>query len=127
MRTIIRSVSEYDAPELATVQTSVEERDSFARKNRAPVLGSFADVWESRQTSEIIMDELKKDAEEEEEEDMPRTPSDASSAAHPQLITCHNPYSLTEPMMNIYVCQCEDCLNTSRPVSQEYNVEVSQP
>ena len=126
-RTIL-VVASSDAPEH---HRSVEERDTSSSssnsKDCVPLLGSFADVWECRQTSDIIMDELKK--EEEEEQHLEETVSSATGTPrdpHPQRIVSRNPYSLSEPVTNLYTCFCVECSQqkSSRMGSQEYSVDV---
>lgn len=101
-------------------------------KNAAPLLGSFADVWESRQTSEIVLDELKKDAVNECASDSV-TPR---SASHPLRVVRRNPYSVTAPIVDVYTCACDECraytgraTASAEPeqISEEYVEETADP
>lgn len=92
-------------------------------KTAAPLLGSFADVWESRQTSEIVLDELKKD-------ESPESPSDSitprSALNHPLRVVRRNPYSVTSPIVDVYTCSCDDCRGYAGRNSASAPVESEQ-
>lgn len=127
-----------------------------APKQPTPLLGSWADVWSSRQTSDIILDDLDcKDsdcainltpdnayelaaeeaaADEEnadahsDDADMIAVPtSDEPSPAvsstaedlHQRHVYTYNPYSLEAPRVDVYVCQCTDCIAINQAMHAE--------
>jgi hypothetical protein len=77
-----------------------------------PVLGSFADLWEMRQTSDILLEDTtdKKLYEEGEEQQVaPCYDPHTGYYVHPMRVTTHNPYSLSDPIYSVYMCHCEAC------------------
>ena len=82
--------------------------------NMAPVYGSFADVWEARQDSDVLLeDALGQKAstaifvhqdDDENEQDMSYGDQHFGIKAF-----CHNPYSLTQPVTEVVVCLCDTC------------------
>lgn len=104
-----------------------------------PVLGSFTDVWELRQESDILLEdavEKKPECQAGNEHDfyfmdsyqspavetLPQQPPQQISSddscgmdVHNRRVYCYNPYSLTQPMVPIYSCPCDSCSGQGSP------------
>lgn len=93
---------------------SIVSYNPYEVKVVAPILGSFADLWESRQESDIIYEENidnKKQRLFHQVDEAPAVHDIAAVEAHQhiQKVTCHNPYSLAEPVLQVFACQCPEC------------------
>jgi hypothetical protein len=99
-----------------------------------PVMGSFPEVWEGRQASDIVMEDVtfkpKPFATNVEVEYVSPNPihtDDDASADHTTRIRLHNPYSITEPLTEVYSCTCGVCnyVETSAPADNSYEEEIA--
>lgn len=78
---------------------------------QAPVLGSFADMWGVRQESDILLDDgmNSKKYRENTQDDAHPIEEQTTYAEHTTRVVLHNPYSLTQPLTEVYACTCAEC------------------
>ena len=68
----------------------------------APVMGSFADMWGVRQESDIVFEDGT-------QKSCINTLQEEHATEHTIKVTTHNPYSLTQPVTQVYACNCAEC------------------
>lgn len=99
-------------------------------------LNAINDMWGGRQESDILLDNHVKKPyysqhADESEFSMVTTAADHvrnESEAHTVCVSLHNPYSLTEPIRNLYVCECDECRSaTTMAVSEEVETTFYAP
>lgn len=96
----------------------------------APVMGSFAEVWEGRQASDIVLEDVTfkpKNNTHVNVDYMPVDPINMDDHEHTTRIRLHNPYSITEPLTEVYSCSCGMCnhVNTDDSAQQQQFTEVA--
>jgi len=72
---------------------------------KAAGLGAFADVWEMRQESDIILD----DGAEKNHFDDDAAADAGGDDSHACKVVRYNPYSLDAPVTDLFVCVCMEC------------------
>lgn len=94
-----------------------------------PVMGSFPEVWEGRQASDIVLEDAafksKSIAPVDEGINSYDCPATSLSNEHTMRIRLHNPYSLTQPLTEVYSCTCGMCANGD--VNSSYDIPVELP
>lgn len=77
-------------------------------------MGSFADMWGVRQESDIILEDgIQKRLQTE-------TALQQDDIDHTMRVLQHNPYSLTNPLTEVYTCTCGHCNLHSKPAADYF-------
>lgn len=86
----------------------------------APLMGSFADMWGVRQESDIILEDgmhKRHNAGEDQSDDVD----------HTIRVLQHNPYSLTNPLTQLYSCTCGHCSAPETVISRPAGEVAADP
>lgn len=91
-------------PSIVVTNAAASGSDPYKIKaiDNTPVMGSFADMWGVRQESDIILEDgmqKRLNGGESQSDDMD----------HTIRVLQHNPYSLTNPLTQVYSCTCGHC------------------
>eukprot|EP00331_Platyophrya_macrostoma_P004892 CAMPEP_0176417404 /NCGR_PEP_ID=MMETSP0127-20121128/6871_1 /TAXON_ID=938130 /ORGANISM="Platyophrya macrostoma, Strain WH" /LENGTH=227 /DNA_ID=CAMNT_0017797563 /DNA_START=77 /DNA_END=760 /DNA_ORIENTATION=+ len=91
-------------------------------------LSAITDMWGGRQESDILLeDNVKKTFLSQLVESEPFVEAEPTSDLHTIRIQVRNPYSLTEPIRNIFMCECDECRSSMMmpaQASSEQEAEV---
>jgi hypothetical protein len=75
----------------------------------APALGAFADMWNVRQESDMILEEDLKTQKSRLDNIAETAERPEGELPHTVKVAVHNPYSMRNPVTTVFVCHCDAC------------------